>query len=124
MDTLQSPKTENLEFSTVKGKVKAVVGDKWVMKERLSKITWQAPRKISDQTQKRALQVALTLDIKYFSNKARVIQRTIYGFGVQVSRLARQALIAESLGKRRLQKKAIKALQRMLTSPLNGSFDN
>ena len=46
----------------------------------------------------------------------------MYGFGVQVSRLARLALIAESLGESGLHSKAINALERMITPLHEGQF--
>lgn len=49
LDKLQNPRVEKLVFSTVKGKVTGVVGHQWRMKERLSKIEWQAPHQIQDQ---------------------------------------------------------------------------
>ena len=93
MDILQSIKTESITFETIKGKITAVGASKWTMNEKLTPITWDAPRDFTSASWKEAVRSALGSDYNY-----RASAGDPYFFGTQVGKMARLALIADSLG--------------------------
>ena len=93
IDILQGATTESLTFETIKGKVTAVGGGKWTMQEDLTPITWDAPRDYTSSSWKEAVRSALGGDYNYKANAGDP-----YFFGTQVGKMARLALIADSLG--------------------------
>ena len=71
MDILQGATTENLTFLTIKGKVAAVGGNTWTMSEKLTPITWDAPRDYTSNSWKEAVRSALGSDytlLSYYAN--------------------------------------------------------
>lgn len=80
-------------FKILKGFMSGVVGNKWIMKEPLTTISWTAPRPIrSDRLAE--IKAAVVADTNNTGNSPG----DPYGFGKSIARLGRLALIADEVG--------------------------
>jgi len=80
-------------FKILKGFMSGVIGNKWVMKETLTKINWNSPRPIAADKLD-AIKAALQIDVDNTGNSPG----DPYGFGKSIARLGRLALIADEVG--------------------------
>lgn len=94
--TLNSPSyASSFSITTIRGALKAVIGNTWTMTKTLSTITWNSPNAI-DSDKVSAITTALasekTLQV------SNLDASEAYLFGKQISRAARLALIADQIG--------------------------
>jgi len=80
-------------FKILKGFMSGVIGNKWVMKEPLTTINWNAPRPIAADKLD-AIKTALAADVENTGTSPG----DPYGFGKSIARLGRLALIADEVG--------------------------
>jgi len=111
MEILESPVTAlERHFLSMKGPLVGVVGDTWVMHENLTTISWTSPLGIDTESEwGQAIQEQLPID-------AEDVMRTMiapdpYGFGKQIGKAARLALIAEEFGQIDLSQEIASAME-------------
>lgn len=106
-------------YSTVKGNLKAVLGDIWEMSSTLSTIAWDAPTNI-DPTKITAIQTAFDTDKSYIPNSAN----DSYGSGKEMAKAARLALIGDVIGDTTGRDGLLVGLKTRLNQWLNGTNSN
>ncbi len=92
MDLLQHPTIEDIGFKTIRGNVTGVAGNVWTLAYGLSTISWDAPRNYTKDTWAAEVKNALMNDVNFTATS-----RSSRNFGKQVNKMARLALIADSL---------------------------
>lgn len=93
---LSSPTyASNFSFTTIRGQLKAAIGNTFTMNDTLSTITWNSPNAI-DSNKLSAITTALATEKNFQAYNLDASEA--YLFGKQVSRAARLALIADQVG--------------------------
>ncbi len=94
--TLSSPSyASNFAITTIRGSLKAVIGNTWTLTKALSTITWNSPNAI-DSNKLSAITTALATEKTF--QAYHLDAGEAYLFGKQISRAARLALIADQVG--------------------------
>lgn len=116
--TLSSPTyASNFSISTIRGSLKAVIGNTWTMTKALSTITWNSPNAI-DSNKLSAITTALATEKTF--QAYHLDAGEAYLFGKQISRAARLALIADQVGDTAARDQIISSMK----TYLNPWFDN
>ena len=113
-DILEGVRPSPLTMDTIKGEMRAVVGERWVLREALTTIAWSAPAGIDP-----SLEPELRLALKGDLNQDARASDTYFG-GKQLAKLGRLAVIADELGERTLADAYRDKLQGRLEPWLNG----
>jgi endo-1,3(4)-beta-glucanase len=114
-DQLVAAKWAALEQLTIKGTMKAVIGDVWQLREDLTTIQWNAPGGVPPH-RVAALKQALSQDMA-----KTVVASDPYFGGKQLAALARLVLIADELGEDALRDHYRNVLAQQLEPWLAGS---
>jgi len=98
MDILESPQTAlERHILSMKGPLVGVVGDSWVMNEKLTTITWDSPIKVDPNSPEgQAILQQLLLDSEVAVRN--IVAMDPYGCGKELGKTARLALIADEFG--------------------------
>ena len=116
MDVLSNPLTASYKLNGVRGDMKGIVGETWLMTEELTPIEWFAPGGV-DSSYTESIRAALNEDV--VGND--VVAGDPYFGGKQMAKLARLALIAEDLGEDSLAQQFRDKFQPVLESWLDGT---
>ncbi len=115
---LSSPTyASNFSFTTIRGQLKAAIGNTFTMTDTLSTITWNSPNNI-DSNKLSAITTALATEKNFQAYNLDASEA--YLFGKQVSRAARLALIADQVGDTSARDGILTAMK----TYLNPWFDN
>ncbi|MGB4759184.1 MAG: glycosyl hydrolase [Candidatus Saccharimonadales bacterium] len=115
---LSSPSyASNFAVTTIRGSLKAVIGNSWTMTTALSTTTWNSPNAI-DSNKLSAITTALATEKTF--QAYHLDAGEAYLFGKQISRAARLALIADQVGDTSARDGIISAMK----TYLNPWFDN
>jgi len=114
-DILEGARLLPHTMETIKGEMRAVVGERWVLREDLTTIAWSAPAGV-DPSLEPELRLALNGDV----NQDVHASDTYFG-GKQLAKLGRLAVIADELGERALADTYRDKLQDRLDPWLNGT---
>lgn len=94
-DTLDSANyASDLAITTIRGQLRAAIGNTWTMFDQLSTITWDSPNAIDNDKQP-AIEAALATEKELQASHLDASEA--YRFGKQIARAARLALIAHQL---------------------------
>ena len=93
MDATRATSNPRISMRTIKGMATAVIGDEWVLEERLTNLGFYAANSIPNN-ERENLRSALMRD----KNDLGALQPDPYFGGKQISKVARLALIADQLG--------------------------
>ncbi|MGB4761928.1 MAG: glycosyl hydrolase [Candidatus Saccharimonas sp.] len=116
--TLSAPSyASNFAISTIRGNLRAVIGNTWTLTKTLSTITWDSPNAI-DSNKLSAITTALATEKTFFAYNLDAGEA--YLFGKQISRAARLALIAHQIGDTAARDQILTAMK----TYLNPWFDN
>lgn len=117
-DILSSPTyASNFSIQTIRGNLKAVIGNTWTTTDALSTITWNSPNAI-DANKLSAITTALATEKNFQAYNLDAGEA--YLFGKQISRAARLALIADQVGDTAARDGIITSMK----TYLNPWFDN
>lgn len=117
--TLTAPTfAPNHTFTTIRGTLRAVIGNTWTMTDTLSTITWNSPNAI-DASKTAAIASALATEKTFQASNLDATEA--YTFGKQISRAARLALIADQLGDTTTRTSIINSMKTYLTPWLSNS---
>ncbi|HTN86238.1 MAG TPA: glycosyl hydrolase, partial [Sorangium sp.] len=119
---LEKAETVDLAYPTVIGQMKGVSGSSWELVYDLSTITWDAPRRVSDQWGDAV--VAALEEERGFTPAEDVVGTDPYFGGKQLAKLARLAQIAEAVGKADLAEELRARLKSLINPWLNGENAN
>ena len=106
---------------TIKGPMRLVEGNTWTVALELPKVTWSAPRNVAP-SRLAAVEEALRVDVADVA--ARPVRDDPYGFGKDMSRLGRLALVADELKRPELAKTVRGAMKTSLDRTLRGQNAN
>lgn len=116
--TLSSPTyASSYSIATIRGQLKAVIGNTWTIVTPLSTITWNSPNAI-DSNKLSAITTALATEKNFQAYNLDAGEA--YLFGKQISRAARLALIADQVG----DTSARDSILTNMKTYLNPWFDN
>ncbi|WP_437503062.1 glycosyl hydrolase [Sorangium sp. So ce1099] len=121
-ERLEKAETVDLAYPTVIGQMKGVSGSSWELVYDLSTITWDAPRRVSDQWGDAV--VAALEEERGFTPAEDVVGTDPYFGGKQLAKLARLAQIAEAVGKGDLAEELRARLKSHINPWLNGENAN
>ncbi|WP_437620605.1 glycosyl hydrolase [Sorangium sp. So ce1151] len=121
-ERLEKAETVDLAYPTVIGQMKGVSGSEWELVYDLSTITWDAPRRVSDQWGDAV--VAALEEERGFTPAEDVVGTDPYFGGKQLAKLARLAQIAEAVGKADLAEELRARLKSLINPWLNGENAN
>lgn len=120
MDILVNPRVVMPSvLSSIRGPLTGVLGNVWTLSERLTTITWDAPRPI-DPARVEAIRGALRAETRSLA----IYPGDPYFFGKGLARIARLALIADQLGEAQAAANCRNYLKQRLAQWLNGQNDN
>jgi endo-1,3(4)-beta-glucanase len=106
---------------SIKGKLKAVVGEQWKLVYNLVSVGWHyVPNDKLTNSQMDQIAKQLIIDV----TEQLQVASDPYGFGKQIGRMARLALIADEFGIPTVRSQAIQNLENSLTPWLAGSNPN
>ena len=117
-DTLSAANfVSNFSVTTIRGQLRAIIGNNWTMFDQLSTLTWDSPNAI-DEDKQPAILTALATEKTFQASHLDATEA--YIFGKQISRAARLALIAHQLGETSARDDILTAMKNYL----NPWFDN